>query len=406
LKYKEFREDALAQLQSLPYETNELYKKYSLSIELPSEQELHKPTSESYTFINNVEKGIHTDFDVVISCDMVRSNSKIVKIIGMDELDKNLKNKLYKSNESKFVAFSNAHSSKALLIESNGKKENIKILFVNNGNLLMQTFVNTHDSDLNITEFYLSNSKQHSIMSSLHEFDVNNSTIEINQIHNENENTTLLNLSKGVVNDNSTLNINSIYNGSTVTKSLSEFISNGSKSCARLNELAYGISEQKFDLTTSITNSKQNSSAFLDSGVILDNNSYCALKGYAKIDKWTKNAKSKITERGILLSKDAHIDALPDMSIDYSDGVSATHSAATAPLDNDALFYMESRGVGENDARKMFISAFISKHLSNINDPFARELSSSIMLNKLEYGYFGKPSEMTTKGVWSTEKGE
>ena len=55
------------------------------------------------------------------------------------------------------------------------------------------------------------------------------------------------------------------------------------------------------------------------------------LKGYAKIEKYTKGAFSNINQRGIIISEKAHIDALPDMSIDYSDQVSATHSAALLP---------------------------------------------------------------------------
>ena len=85
-----------------------------------------------------------------------------------------------------------------------------------------------------------------------------------------------------------------------------------------------------------------------------------------------------------MLSKDAHIDALPDMAIDYSNEVKATHSASTSPIDKEVLFYLASRGIEEDSARRYFITAFIAKYLSNIDNGVASEVAMSIMLDKLE----------------------
>ena len=107
-----------------------------------------------------------------------------------------------------------------------------------------------------------------------------------------------------------------------------------------------------------------------------------------------------------MLSADARIDALPDMSIDYSDQVSATHSASTSPMDKEALFYINSRGIDENKAREIFVSSFISKYLSGISHPNAMEVSSSVMLSRVRGGACGTLPEITAKGIWQGNKGK
>ena len=176
--------------------------------------------------------------------------------------------------------------------------------------------------------------------------------------------------------------------------------SSGIESRVEINEIAFGTNEQKFDLGNSISNTKPRSHAQLNSGAVLDGKSQCILKGFAKVEKGTKGCFSRITERGILLSADAHIDALPDMAIDYSNEVKATHSAATSPIDKEALFYLESRGLEEGQAKKMFITAFISKYMSNMSNGAASEISMSVMLEKLERGTFGVIPDLTARGVW------
>jgi Fe-S cluster assembly protein SufD len=197
---------------------------------------------------------------------------------------------------------------------------------------------------------------------------------------------------------------NFIYAGGLLTKSKNLLDASGIGSKIDLSEFAFGNGDQRFDLSTFIINSKPMSTARLESGAVLDGKSNCMLKGYAKVDKGTKGCVSKITERGILLSKDAHVDALPDMSIDYSNEVKATHSAATSPIDRESLFYLETRGLEEKQARKMFITAFLGKYVSNMSSGVAHEVAMSVMLEKLDNGSFGVMPDVTARGAWMSSR--
>ena len=66
------------------------------------------------------------------------------------------------------------------------------------------------------------------------------------------------------------------------------------------------------------------------------------------------------------------------------------------------LFYISSRGIEDAEARKMFVASFISKYLSNIENPHAKEIASSIMLSRIGGSDFGSIRDITPKGVWLT----
>lgn len=409
LSYKEFLDDAISNYRSLPIETNELYKKYFVDISLDSGGEIHiadinKEESILEELSKSVTEKTRIKFDIIVSEHVIKCFNENVRIEKPEGLDPNfLTNKLMKSGEDKLAAYSNANSKYFVFIDAKeGKSERLNVLFINKGNLPVQVIVNAaKGSKLEIFELYLSDSKGSGVVSTMHEITGGaNSNVELSVLHNESEKTNVLNLCKAVAHDGSRLKANFIYNGGLLSKARNVVDSSGVNSHVEITELAFGAADQRFDIATSIENSKPSSTALLESGTILDGRSQCMLKGFAKIDKDTKGCLSRITERGILLSKDAHIDALPDMSIDYSNDVKATHSAATSPIDEEVLFYLQSRGLEESVARKVFITAFIAKYISKMGSGIASEVAMSIMLEKLENGSFGVMPDITAKGVW------
>ena len=83
-------------------------------------------------------------------------------------------------------------------------------------------------------------------------------------------------------------------------------------------------------------------------------------EGFQKINA-SQNCKS------ILLSKNARAFARPWLKI-FADDVKCSHGATFGELDKDALFYLETRGINEDMARKMLINAFLSEVLFKVQD--------------------------------------
>ncbi|MCC7416783.1 MAG: Fe-S cluster assembly protein SufD [Acidobacteria bacterium] len=71
------------------------------------------------------------------------------------------------------------------------------------------------------------------------------------------------------------------------------------------------------------------------------------------------------TNRALLLSGDAQINTKPQLEI-FANDVKCTHGAAVGQLDEDALFYLRSRGLAEASARRMLIQAFASDVLGHL----------------------------------------
>lgn len=94
--------------------------------------------------------------------------------------------------------------------------------------------------------------------------------------------------------------------------------------------------------------------------------------GRVIVDKSAQHTDAAQTNRNILASPDARMDASPQLEI-YCDEVKASHGATTGQLDEQALFYMQSRGIPREEARRMLTQAFMSDVIDNIGYEVLRQ---------------------------------
>jgi Fe-S cluster assembly protein SufD len=104
--------------------------------------------------------------------------------------------------------------------------------------------------------------------------------------------------------------------------------------------------------------------------------------------------------RNLLLSDKALVESRPQLEI-YADDVRCTHGSATGRLDEDAIFYLRSRGIGDADARSLLTYAFASEILrsirvklfrTNLEGIFARWLPAGRMLGEIDESH-GAPAD-------------
>ncbi len=69
---------------------------------------------------------------------------------------------------------------------------------------------------------------------------------------------------------------------------------------------------------------------------------------------------AKQTNRALLLSDDAQVNSNPQLEI-FADDVKCTHGAAVGQLDEDALFYLQARGLPPDQARDLLLHAFAAR---------------------------------------------
>ena len=90
--------------------------------------------------------------------------------------------------------------------------------------------------------------------------------------------------------------------------------------------------------------------------------------------------EARQSNANILLSSRAEVDTKPELEI-YADEVIASHGATVGQLDEQAVFYMRSRGLSEQDARQLLTTAFCRSVSDKLDDPVLGELISQRMMD-------------------------
>ena len=105
---------------------------------------------------------------------------------------------------------------------------------------------------------------------------------------------------------------------------------------------------------------------------IMQDNSTGVFGGTVYVDKNAIKTQSDMTNRNLLLSDNARINSKPVLEI-YNDDVQCSHSATSGHLDYDKLFYIQSRGVCEKEARDMLIQSFADEFINKIKNRRIRD---------------------------------
>jgi len=96
-----------------------------------------------------------------------------------------------------------------------------------------------------------------------------------------------------------------------------------------------------------------------------------------------QKTNAKQTNKALLLTDDAQMNTKPQLEI-FADDVKCTHGAAIGQLDEDALFYLQARGIAVPDAKAMLIHAFAGEVIDGIAAPAVREIATALLDEKLE----------------------
>lgn len=100
---------------------------------------------------------------------------------------------------------------------------------------------------------------------------------------------------------------------------------------------------------------------------IVKDNATGIFDGRIRVGHDARYASAKQSANAILLNDHAFMEAKPQLEI-YTDELEASHGATTGQLDEGALFYLRSRGIGPDEARKMLILAFANEMIEEVED--------------------------------------
>ncbi|HSU81783.1 MAG TPA: Fe-S cluster assembly protein SufD, partial [Thermoanaerobaculia bacterium] len=141
-----------------------------------------------------------------------------------------------------------------------------------------------------------------------------------------------------------------------------------------LNGLYFGDGRQVVDNHMRVEHAKPHCASHELYKGVLDGKSRAVFNGLIHVHKGAQKTDAKQSNRNLLLSRDAIANSNPQLEI-YADDVKCTHGSTVGQLDEDAVFYLRSRGIGAEAARSLLTYAFASDIVERIKvEPVRRDL--------------------------------
>jgi Fe-S cluster assembly protein SufD len=135
---------------------------------------------------------------------------------------------------------------------------------------------------------------------------------------------------------------------------------------------------QHLDYDTTQEHAAPNTNSDLAFRGVLAKGSTAVWRGMIKVDPGAQGTDAFQESRNLLLSPEAHADAIPGLEI-LADDVRCTHAAAIAQVDKEQLFYLTSRGLGEADAKGLVIEGFLEALVERLAaGPVRDEISAAL----------------------------
>ncbi|MBE9604914.1 Fe-S cluster assembly protein SufD [Acetobacteraceae bacterium H6797] len=152
----------------------------------------------------------------------------------------------------------------------------------------------------------------------------------------------------------------------------------GTAAAAHLNGVQMLEDGQHADSFTALDHAAPNCPSRQTYKSVLSGRSKGVFQGKILVRQAAQKTDGYQMNQALLLSDEAEIDSKPQLEI-YADDVKCSHGATAGALDEDALFFLRSRGIPQEQARAMLVEAFLVEAVEVVNDPKLREVVEGII---------------------------
>ena len=220
-----------------------------------------------------------------------------------------------------------------------------------------------------------------------------NSVIQVNlgkkantefvKVQNYSTNQTLIEKTKINLSAEAFLNYSSVELGGQLSRADIIINFNGKSSTALINGAYIAGNNQHIDNhilanhAHAMTHSSQNFYG------VIGNKGCAVFNGKALVHKGAFDTNANQYNHNLLLSENAEINTKPELEI-YTDDVKCSHGTTVGQLDEDAIFYLRSRGIPKELAKQLLTKTFITRILADINIPNVKEYIESLIELKLK----------------------
>ncbi|MDC6361989.1 MULTISPECIES: Fe-S cluster assembly protein SufD [Flavobacteriaceae] len=182
--------------------------------------------------------------------------------------------------------------------------------------------------------------------------------------------------------DNSVVRVHTFSFGGKLIRNNLNFYQNGERIDSTLKGVTILGEKQHVDHHTLVHHAQPNCESHQDYKGIFGEKSTGVFNGKIIVDKIAQKTNAFQQNNNILISDKATINTKPQLEI-FADDVKCSHGCTIGQLDDEALFYLRSRGIPKKEATALMMYAFANNVLESVRIPEVKTRINKIIANKL-----------------------
>jgi Fe-S cluster assembly protein SufD len=153
---------------------------------------------------------------------------------------------------------------------------------------------------------------------------------------------------------------------------------NGEYSSAFINGILNLSNSQHHEIKTNINHLVENTKSYQLIKSVLNDNAKGIYQGKIYVDSKAQKTNGYQLSRALLLNENTEFDGKPELEI-YADDVKCSHGATSGNLDEDAIFYLMSRGLSHQQSKELLINGFLMDAVEKITDSEIKDLIKNMI---------------------------
>ncbi|PKA98393.1 iron-regulated ABC transporter permease protein SufD [Flavobacteriaceae bacterium MAR_2009_75] len=268
-------------------------------------------------------------------------------------------------------------------------KKPVEIIHFATGNeasLLLQPrnlIVVEENAELQVIERHQSLTSNEVLTNSVTEiFAADSAIVDYYKIQNDSESASFIDNTYIDQKNKSVVKVHTFSFGGKLTRNNLNFYQNGEYIDSTMKGVTIIGNKQHVDHHTLVHHIEPNCESHQDYKGIYGENSTGVFNGKIIVDKIAQKTNAFQQNNNVLVSDKATINSKPQLEI-FADDVKCSHGCTIGQLDEDALFYMQSRGIPKKEARALLMYAFANNVLASVRIPELKTRINKIIAKKL-----------------------
>lgn len=166
-----------------------------------------------------------------------------------------------------------------------------------------------------------------------------------------------------------------LFGGQEVKRNVTLLLQEGAE--GRIVGIVLGEDKGMYDIRTVLHHKGAHTIGDIKMKIVLKDEAQITYDGLIKIDKQAHETNSYLSGKALALNRGVRCDAKPELEIEAND-VKASHSFSQGQIDPEQLFYLKSRGLSEEEAKRMIVEGFLLDVLCGVSEDVRKTIHQEL----------------------------